>query len=89
MPVSKETFESLYPCEFFTPEELFEEDQMYTVPEIARRLQGLPPDAEIDAETESVLIDWAIPWIFHVSDELVVGEPLEEDGSGYYGMRST
>lgn len=87
MPVAKDEFENLYPCEFYTPGEILEEDLMYTVSEIARRLQGLEPDAELDEETESVLVEWAIPWIFHVSDELVVGEPLEEDGPGYYGRR--
>jgi len=34
---------------------------MYTIPEIARLLQELDPDAEIDPDTEAVLIDWAIP----------------------------
>lgn len=85
MPVSKEAFDRLYPCEFYTPEEIMDPDAMYTVPEIARLLQGLEVDAEIDAETELILIDWTIPWIFHNYDDLVVGEPLEDDGPGYYG----
>lgn len=88
MPVAKDQFETLYPCEFFTPDEIFEEDVMYTVPEIARLLQGLEAEADLAPETEGVLVDWAIPWIFHVSDDLVVGEPLEEDGPGFYGLRT-
>jgi len=62
MPEPKSTFDATYPCDFYEPAELFESDQMYTIPEIARLLQELDPDAEIDPDTEAVLIDWAIPW---------------------------
>ena len=86
MPVPKDEFEQLYPCDFYTPAELLEEDQMYTVYEIARMLQGLEPDAEIDVETEEILLDWAIPWVMQNSEDLVVGEPREEDEPGYYGL---
>ncbi|AFZ73738.1 DUF5827 family protein [Natronobacterium gregoryi] len=86
MPVPKSEFGTLPPCDFYTPEELLEEDQMYTVYEIARLLQGLEPDAEIEAETEDILLDWAIPWIMVNADDLVVAEPRTDDEPGYYGL---
>lgn len=82
----KAEFDELHPCDFYTPDELLEEDAMYTVYEIARMLQELEPDAEIDAETESVLLDWAIPWIMTHSADLVVAEPRDESEPGYYGL---
>jgi len=57
MPVPKSEFDELFPCDFSTPEDLLESGQMYTVYEIARLLQQLDPDAEIEAETEDVLLD--------------------------------
>ncbi|RKD94983.1 DUF5827 family protein [Halopiger aswanensis] len=87
MPVPKSEFDSLPPCDFYTPEELLEADQMYTVYEIARLLQGLEPDAEIEEETEAILLDWAIPWIMTNSDDLVVAEPRSDDEPGYYGLK--
>jgi len=86
MPVSKDEFDQLHPCDFYTPEELLEPDQMYTVYEIARMLQELDPDAEIDAETEAILLDWAIPWIISNADDLVVADPRDDDEPGYYGL---
>lgn len=86
MPEPKEAFDEIYPCDFYTAEELLEPDRMYTVPEIARLLQGLEPDAEVDEGTEAVLVDWAIPWVMSNADDLVIGEPLEEEGPGYYGL---
>ena len=86
MPEPKSTFDATYPCEFYEPAELFEPDLMYTVPEIARLLQGLEPDAQVDADTEAVLIDWAIPWVMTHAEDIVIAEPLEEDGPGYYGV---
>jgi len=86
MPVSKNEFDQLHPCDFYTPEELLEPDQMYTVYEIARMLQELDPDAEIDAETEAILLDWAIPWIISNADDLVVADPRDDDEPGYYGL---
>lgn len=86
MPRPKTAFDSLYPADFYTPEELLELDQMYTVYEIARLLQELDPDAEIDPRTEDVLLDWAVPWIMVHSDDLVVAEPAGEDEPGYYGV---
>ena len=86
MPEPKSTFDATYPCEFYEPAELFEPDLMYTVPEIARLLQGLDPDAQVDPDTEAVLIDWAIPWVMTHAEDIVIAEPLEEDGPGYYGV---
>ncbi|AEH35348.1 DUF5827 family protein [Halopiger xanaduensis] len=87
MPVPKSEFDSLPPCDFYTPGELLEPDQMYTVYEIARLLQGLEPDAEIEEETEAILLDWAIPWIMTNADDLVVAEPRSDDEPGYYGLK--
>ncbi len=87
MPVSKSEFDSLPPCDFYTLEELLEDDQMYTVYEIARLLQGLEPDTDIDRETEDILLDWAIPWVMTNADDLVVAEPRNDDEPGYYGLK--
>jgi len=86
MPVDKSEFESLHPCDFYTPAELLDPDQMYTVYEIARLLQELEPDAELEPETEAVLLDWAIPWVVRNADDLVVAEPRGDDEPGYYGL---
>lgn len=87
MPRPKAEFEELLPCEFYTPAELFEADQMYTVYEIARLLQGLDPDAELDEATEDVLLDWALPWVMDNAADLVIAEPADESEPGYYGLR--
>ena len=86
MPEPKSRFDETYPCDFYTPAELFEPDRMYTVPEIGRLLQDLGPDADLDDDTEAVLIDWAVPWVLVHADDLVIGEPLTENGPGYYGV---
>jgi len=88
MPRPKSDFESLYPCDFYTPEELLENEQMYTVYEIARLLQGLDPDASIDEGVEDILLDWAIPWIMRNADELLIAEPPTEEEPGYYGLKT-
>ncbi|AEN05366.1 DUF5827 family protein [Halolamina sp.] len=87
MPRAKADFGTLHPCDFYTPDELLEEEQMYTVYEIARMLQGLEPEAEIDEETEAVLLDWAVPWVMNNSAELVVAEPPADTDPGYYGLK--
>lgn len=87
MPVPREDFEAVHPCDFYEPEDILDEDEMYTVAEIARLLQRLEVDAELDGETESVLLDWAVPWIVHNAEDLVVGDPLEFEGPGYYGLK--
>jgi hypothetical protein len=89
MPRGKEEFEQLHPCDFYTAEELLEPDRMYTVYEIARLLQGLEPDADLEPETEVVLLDWAIPWIVTNADDLLVGDPTAKDQPGYYGLKRT
>lgn len=88
MPKSKDEFEELYPCDFYTPEELLDADKMYSVYEIARLLQGLDTDAELDIGTEEILLDWAIPWVMRNADDLVIGEPPSEEEPGYYGLRT-
>ena len=88
MPRDKSTFDRLYPCEFYEPADVFDPDQMYTVYEIARLLQGLDPDAELDVETEVVLLDWTIPWIMGNADDLVIADPRNEEEPGYYGLRT-
>lgn len=87
MPVPKTDFEETYPCDFYTAAELLDADLMYTVYEIARMLQGLEPDSDIDRETEDILLDWAIPWIMQNSDDLVIADPRTEDEPGYYGLK--
>lgn len=86
MPEPKQSFETLYPADFYTPDELLDADKMYTVYEIARMLQELDPDAEIDPQTEDILLDWAIPWVMVHSDDLVVAEPRDDEEPGYYGV---
>lgn len=88
MPTPKSEFPELFPCDFYTPAELLEGGQMYTVYEIARLLQGLDADAEIDEGTEEVLLDWAIPWVMMNADELVVAEPRTDEEPGYYGLKA-
>jgi len=87
MPAAKSEFDRLHPCEFYEPAELFESGELYTVPEIARLLQELDPDADLDPDTEAVLIDWAIPWIMTNAADLVVADPRSDDEPGYYGLR--
>ncbi|SMO42669.1 DUF5827 family protein [Halorubrum cibi] len=86
MPRPRSAFEETFPCDFYEPAELFDPDLLYTIPEIGRLLQGLEPDAEIDADTEAVLIDWAIPWVMVHADDMVVAEPPTDDSPGYYGL---
>ncbi len=88
MPTPKAEFSDLYPCDFYTPGELLDPDQMYTVYEIARLLQDLDPDAALDEGTEEVLLDWAIPWVMVNATELVVAEPPTEEDPGYYGLKT-
>lgn len=88
MPKPKSEVDRLYPCDFYTPAELLDPDELYTVPEIARLLQELEPDAELDDATEGVLLDWAIPWVMVHSEDLVVAEPGGEDEPGYYGLKT-
>lgn len=86
MPTPKTEFDQLHPCTFYEPEELLDPDQMYTVYEIARLLQELDPDEELEPDTEAVLLDWAIPWVIDNADDLVIAEPRDDDEPGYYGL---
>ena len=86
MPRPKSDFDRLRPFEFREPSDVLEEDTMYTVYEIARLLQGLAPDAELDIETEDVLLDWAIPWMLTHTDALCFADPENDTEPGYYGL---
>ncbi|MFB6177539.1 MAG: DUF5827 family protein [Halobaculum sp.] len=87
MPRPKSDFDALYPCDFYSPEELLDSGKMYTVYEIARLLQDLEPEEELDPGEEDVLLDWAIPWVIQHGEELVIAEPPTEADPGYYGLR--
>ncbi len=87
MPRPREEFEDLREFAFRDPEEVLEQEYLYTVYEIARLLQGVEPDREMDAETEAILLDWAIPWMLDNSEAFVFAEPDAEDEPGYYGLR--
>lgn len=86
MPRSKDAFERVRPLDFKAPEEVLDADMMYTTYEIARLLQGLDPERELDAETESVLLDWAIPWMMVNAESFVFATPAADDEPGYYGL---
>ena len=86
MPRPKSSFDRLRPFEFYAPEDVLDPDSMYTVYEIARVLQGLDPDAELDIETENVLLDWAIPWMVEHADALCFADPESDDEPGHYGL---
>ena len=86
MPRPREAFEDLRPFEFRDPDEVLDREQLYTVYEIARLLQGLDPGRELEAETEAILLDWAIPWMLVNSDAFVFAEPEGDDEPGFYGL---
>jgi hypothetical protein len=86
MPRPREEFDDLREFEFREPEEVLDDDQMYTVYEIARLLQGVDPDRELDVETENILLDWAIPWMLDHSGAFVFAEPDDDTEPGYYGL---
>jgi hypothetical protein len=86
MPRPKSDFETLRPLDFRDPDEVLDEDTMYTIYEVSRLLQGLDPGRELDAETETVLLDWAIPWMMVNADAFVFAEPDADDEPGHYGL---
>jgi hypothetical protein len=86
MPRAKSDFDDLRDLEFRRPDEVLATDEMYTIYELARLLQGVEPDAELDVETENVLMDWAIPWMLKHSEQFVFAEPDADDEPGYYGL---
>lgn len=87
MPIDRATADDLRALEFREPEEVLDADKLYTVYEIGRLLQGLDPEAELDVETENVLLDWAIPWLVYNQAEFVFAEPEHESQPGYYGLK--
>jgi hypothetical protein len=86
MPASKDEFPELLPFELHEPADILDPDLLYTIPELARLLQGLPVDAELSDFNESVFSDWAIPWMIYNQDELVFAEPDDDDIVGLYGL---
>ena len=86
MPVSRDEFEDLRPLSFREPDEVLDDEKLYTIYEVARLLQGLDPDVELDVETENVLLDWAIPWMMTHTEAFVFAEPAADDEPGYYGL---
>ena len=88
MPRPKVDFEDLRPFEFRDPEEVLDPEEMYTVYEIARALQGVALDRDLDVETENVLLDWAIPWMIHNQEQFVFANPASDEEPGYYGLKT-
>ena len=86
MPKPKAEFDDVRSLEFRDPSEVLGDDELYTIYEIGRLLQGLDPEAELDVETENVLMDWAIPWMLINAEEFVFAEPAADDEPGYYGL---
>jgi hypothetical protein len=86
MPIDRATADDLRALEFREPEEVLDADKLYTVYEIGRLLQGLDPEAELDVETENVLLDWAIPWMMSHAESFVFAEPTDDTEPGYYGL---
>lgn len=82
----KDEFDDLRPLEFREPDEVLDEDRMYTIYEIGRLLQGLDAETDLDIETENVLMDWAIPWLLNHSESFVFADPSSDDEPGYYGL---
>jgi len=89
MPVPKDEADDLRPLAFREPDEVLDPDKLYTIYEIARLLQGVPVDEELDIETENVLLDWAIPWMMNYSESFVFAEPESDADPGYYGLVET
>jgi len=86
MPIPRAELDDLRPLAFREPDEVLDPAKLYTVYEIARLLQGLEPDAELDATTENILLDWTIPWMLYNADGFVFAEPDSEAEPGYYGL---
>ena len=87
MPKPKDDFDTLYPYRLYEPTEVLDSELMYTVPEIARLLQGLDPDVELDADTEDRVVAWTIPWLMTHANELVINDPVGDE-PGYFGVAS-
>ncbi|WP_144900856.1 DUF5827 family protein [Halobellus captivus] len=87
MPKPKSEFETLYPYQLYEPEDVLDAGMMYTVSEIARLLQGLDPEARLDADSEDRVVAWTIPWLMAHADELVINDPVGDE-PGYFGVAS-
>ncbi|WP_435195199.1 DUF5827 family protein [Natronomonas sp. EA1] len=87
MPRPRDTFDDIREFEFRDPEEVLDPDTMYTVYEIARVLQGLDPERDLDPGTEDILLNWTIPWMLDHEDSFVFAEPESDEEPGYYGLR--
>lgn len=85
MPRPKSEFDTLYPYQLYTPEEILDPELMYTLPEIARRMQDLAPDTDIDEESEARIVAWTIPWMVYHQESFVINDP-EGDDPGYFGL---
>ena len=86
MPIPRAQADDLRPLAFRKPAEVLDPEKLYTVSEIARLLQGLDADADLDIETANVLLDWAIPWMMTHADACVFAEPSADTEPGYYGL---
>jgi hypothetical protein len=86
MPIPRAEAGELRPLAFREPQAVLDEDKLYTVYEIARLLQGVDPEEELNVETENVLLDWAIPWMMKYAEEFVFAEPSDDTEPGYYGL---
>jgi hypothetical protein len=86
MPRPKSAFEDLRALEFREPEAVLDPGRMYTVYEIARLLQGVAVDRDLDVETENVLLDWAIPWMIYHQERFEPADPAADEEPGYYGL---
>jgi hypothetical protein len=86
MPIPRDELDDLRPLAFREPTAVLDPSKLYTVYEIARLLQGLEPGAELDPETEAILLDWTIPWMLDNADAFVFAEPESDAEPGYYGL---
>ncbi|MBX0285336.1 DUF5827 family protein [Haloarcula salinisoli] len=86
MPAPKAEFDDVRSFDLYEPADVLDPELLYTIPELARLLQGLPADAELSDFNESVFIDWAIPWMIYNQDELVFAEPDDDEVVGLYGL---
>jgi hypothetical protein len=88
VPRPKAEFDQLFTYEVYEPVELLDPDQMYTVAEIARLLQDLPAEADLDPETEERILAWTIPWLFAHREQLTISDPVGDE-PGYFGLRES
>jgi hypothetical protein len=86
MPRERAAFDDVRSFELHEPEDILDPELLYTIPELARLLQGLPVDAELSDFNESVFIDWAIPWMIYNQDDLAFAESDDEEVVVLYGL---